>query len=288
MADQPQTTPTNDTPTLSVVAPSPSPQAPVSPAPAAAPVAATAAPASETVALPTVSPPQTEAGASAATEQKLPSDVPTLLEESSLEKPKTEEAKPAEADKKADETAKPEEPKAPEPPKLPPVEYKYELPETLKMDDATKGKLHEGLDAFRTDPTNPQKLVDLHNEVVSKVVEDIRKGQYDTFNTTRKGWQDQVRADEELGGAGFETTMRAVARMRDMFVPPNRREAFNEMLRVTGAGDHPEMVRMLRTAARFYDEPAMAPQNIKPPANIGKPPRGRGAADLYPNTTFSK
>lgn len=287
MADPAQIPTIDDGPSLVVEPISPSP---VSPAPSAAPAVATAAPAS--VEVPPSSPP--EAGAPAVPDAAkpvvtLPSEVPSLLEEASLDgKPKVEGPKPAEPEKKADEVKAPEEPKAPEPPKAPdPVEYKYELPESLKLDDATRTDLHKAFDDFRADPNvGAQKLIDLHNQTVTKLVEDIRRQQYETFNETRRQWAAQVAADAELGGAGFETTKRAIARMRDMFVPEADQKDFNEFLRVTGAGDHPAFFRMLHRAARFFDEPSMPPPNIKPPANIGKRPGGRSASDLYPNTTF--
>ena len=296
MADPAQTqTPPNDGPTLAVETP-PVPQNTEAPAPAR--VDAQAAPVSaEPGSLPAAA---VESGAApsnaadAKPEVVQPSSVPTLLEETSLET-KKDETKPevkaeGETDKrpdaKTDPEAKVEPEKAPEAPKLDPVDYKYELPETLKMDDAQKGEFHQALDAFRGETSNPQKLIDLHNKVMANAMEEVRRNQYATFNDTRKQWQDKVRADEELGGAGFETTMRAVARMRDLFVAPEHRDAFNEMLRVTGAGDHPEFLRVFHRAARFFDEPRMPPTDIKPPPRIGQ--RRASAATLYPNTNFDK
>jgi len=226
---------------------------------------------------------------------------PTLLQKFDTEKaakeppavePKPAEAKPAEpaavevkpADAPKPEAEKPVEAAAAEPVAPEPVAYEYALPETLSMDDGTKGKFHSALDAFRADPAKgAQGLIDLHNENLQQYADHVAREQYRVFGETRKGWQTSVMADEELGGAGYETSMGAIARMRDLLVPEGRREAFNTMLTVTGVGDHPEFLRLLHNAARIYDEAPMPQPGARPPADAGKP-QGRGLRGLYRNT----
>jgi hypothetical protein len=235
-----------------------------------------------------------EAGAPAAAakpEVTLPSDVPTFLEEITLDgKPKpeaakVEEPKPAEPEKKVEAEAK-----APE--AAPSVDYfkDVKIPETITLADAQRTDLSGAFEQLRSgDLTGGvQKLMDMHNEASAQLIAELRRQQYVTFNETRRTWAAQIAADPEMGGSGFETSKRAIARMRDMFVPEGDRKEFDEFLRVTGAGDHPAFARILFRAARFNDEPRMPPPNPKPPVNIGKRPGGRGTADLYPNTNFAK
>lgn len=198
---------------------------------------------------------------------------------------KPAEAKPAEKPVEAKPGEKPAEAKPaeaakPEPAKIEPVAYEYALPETLKMDDATKGEFHTALDAFRTDPLKgAQPLIELHNKTMQTYADSLAQQQRDVWNDTRKGWNTEVLADEQIGGSGHQTAMGAIARMRDMFVPEKDRAAFESFLSVTGAGDHPAFLKMLHNAARFYDEPAMPPPNVKPAPN-GANPNGRRAT-LY-------
>ena len=228
--------------------------------------------------------------------EPIPEPEPTLLQKFDAEKaakepaavePKPAEAKPAEpaaAEAKPAEAPKPEAEKPAEPAApaaIEPVAYEYALPETLTMDDGTKGKFHSALDAFRTDPTKgAQGLIDLHNENLQQYADHVAREQYRVFGETRKGWQRDVMADEELGGAGYETSMGAVARMRDLLVPESRRDAFNQMLTVTGVGDHPEFLRILHNAARLYDEAPMPQPGARPTPDAGKP-QGRGLRSLY-------
>jgi outer membrane biosynthesis protein TonB len=198
---------------------------------------------------------------------------PAKVEVKAVEKPI--EAKPA--DGKPVEAVKPEVPAAPEP-----VAYEYTLPDTIKMDDGLKTTFHTALDALRTDPAKgAQGLIDLHNQTMEQYAKSVTDNQMKVWNDTRRGWVTDVMADEQLGGAGYQTTMGAVARMRDLLVPESRRPAFEQMLAVTGVGDHPEFLRILHNAARLYDEAPMPPPNVRPPADIGKPPGRGGLRGLY-------
>jgi hypothetical protein len=170
-------------------------------------------------------------------------------------------------------------------PALEPVDYKYTLPETMKMDDTLKGDVHKAFDAFRANPSEgAQALVDIYTKATSEFAknyaEDLTRKQWDTFAETRRGWQTEVMADPEIGGAGFQTSMGAIARVRDALVPPSEREAFETMLRVTGVGDHPQFLKMLHRGARFIDEAPQPPQNIKPPTGNGRKPVS-SLKDLY-------
>lgn len=247
---------------------------------------------------------------------KLATDEPTLLE--TIKAPGADDPKPevAETDPKAEPEVKTEgkpedgdskvepkpgdvkpEEKPVEAAKPEPVAYEYKLPETLKMDDALKGEFHGALDDFRADPAKgAQKLVDLHNKTMGDYSDFMAREQHRVFGETRKGWQREIMADPEIGGAGHKTAAQAIARARDMFVsrhPAGSKEynsdfqAFDGMLRVTGVGDHPVFWRFLHNIAQFADEPQAndLPSEIKPaPVPNGK----KGASVLYDNARSGK
>ena len=259
-----------------------SPEPPVATAPveSAAPVEAPAAP----VEPPTVA------------------ETPSLLESFTKPEEKPAEAKPAEPAKvetKPEEKlaeAKPAEPakveakpeEKPAEPAAPPekVEWKFELPETIKPDEPRMAQfttLLDGLIAPKEGETRAemgQRLLNLHNEAMVAYDQSVKRQQQDAFIGTRKAWENEVKSDPELGGAGHDTAMRAIARMRDLLVPEDKQAAFDMMLRVTGVGDHPEFLRVLHRAARYFDEP-------RAPTMIGKPTKTNGqrsgAAVLYDN-----
>lgn len=230
----------------------------------------------------------------------LPDAGPTLLETFGKDAPKPDvaekpaeakvdgekpaEAKPAEEPKPGEKPveAKAEDVKPPEPAPLPAVDYKYELPETIKLDDATRGEFHGALDGFRADPAaGAQKLIDLHNRTMTDYAADLVRQQHQAFADTRKDWNKQVMADPEIGGSGHQTAMGAIARMRDLFVADKDIPAFDSFLRITGAGDHPEFLKMLHNAARYFDEPPLPPSDARPTKSNGADPKARGSRLLY-------
>jgi len=296
-------------------------------APAATPAASPAASAPHPAAAPasqeSATAPSAESPAAAASaEQKAEptvAETPTLLEaikdkdakveakpevkagdKPPAEKPADTKTEQKPGEQKADDKAV--EAKAAEPAKPAPVEYKYELPKTVTMDDAQKGEFHAAMDELRgADPSvGAQKLIALYEKSMEQFAQhfaqETRRHQQKTFLDTRKQWATEIMADPILGGSGHQTAAATVARMRDLLVPSEltqkrkfddgkpRDSAFDEFLRITGAGDHPVFWHILHNAAKWADEPQAldAPNNIKPPKDIGQEPGKRGRI-LYDN-----
>lgn len=263
--------------------------APVAPAPAPEPAPAPApnpAPESPQPAAPTEQP----APEAPATEQ--PAEQPAATEPTEGgAKPHTDEPSLLEGAEKPKEGEKPgDKPAEVKPGEVPPDAYQFQ-PYTLPEGFSAEADKIKGFNEVLAKPDinlqeRGQALIDMHVAELTKYAEHLSQEQHRVFADTRKMWRDQVKGDAELGGSGFETSMKAIARMRDMFVPPDRRGPFNDFLRITGAGDHPEFLRMLNNAARLFDEPAPPPPTYKPPPDIGRAPRGQGrrGSVLYENS----
>lgn len=136
----------------------------------------------------------------------------------------------------------------------------------------------ERVDEFTGIVTNPeltpqargQALLDLHMRAAQEFQAQTLQEQHRAFSSMRADWRKEVMADEELGGAGHQTAMNAVARMRDMLVPEKHRAAFMRAMDLTGAGDHPEILRAFHNAARFFDEPAPLHEAGRPTPDRGR------------------
>lgn len=188
---------------------------------------------------------------------------------------------------KTDPEAKPGEEKAEdeilvEAPKAEPVVYEdFALPEGMKLGDEAMGKFKNILGNVRVPQDVAQKLVDLHVKAYQQQMGTENQRQHDNFGNMRKGWRDQAMSDEQMGGAAWNTTLSAVARTRDKLVPEANAKAFDEMLRVTGVGDHPEFVRLLHNASRLLDEPRVPKTQGNPAPSNGKAPGKGGLRSLY-------
>jgi hypothetical protein len=195
------------------------------------------------------------------------------------------ETKPAEAavETKPVET-KPFEPPAPA--AAEPITYPdWKLPEGIQADKDQIAKYTEALGEHRIDPDVGQKLIDMHTAALQtsmqQYADHLAREQHRVFGETRQAWAKEVLADQEIGGAGHQTAMGVIARMRDALVSNHRHgtpeykadvAAFDQFLTVTGAGDHPLFLKMLYRVGKFLDEPAMPAPNVKPSPNNGKPP----------------
>ena len=238
-----------------------------------------------------------------------PSERPTLLEKAAEAAAAKDAAKPgekaAEVDAKAaktdDKAAKPAEAAKPAVVAKPgekPAEAakptaaapaaaidftKFKLPDALKDTTADNPRMVEFTGALQEALANPQdagqKMLDLHAAAMTEYADQTLKNQIKAFNETRNGWAKDVMGDAQIGGAGHDTAMGAIARMRDMLVStanPGTKEyaadhkALDTFLRVTGAGDHPVFLRMLHNAARYFDEPGLPPDNPQPPPDNGR------------------
>jgi hypothetical protein len=244
-----------------------------------------------------------------------PSPEPTVAERPSLLETvsrKEEPAKPAEAvpEKPAEPKveAKPDEKPADKPAEKPAehvveakpvepekVEWKFDLPATIKADEQRIGKFTGILDELLTPKegeTRPQaarKLLDMHAEAMGEYAASESRRQNDVFNKMRDEWNTAIKSDPEIGGAGFETTRRHAAEMRDKFVsrhPENSAEYkqdyqnFDYFLRITGAGDHPAFWKFLNNMHRAFGEPSPPAPGAKPTKTNGQRP---GANVLYDN-----
>lgn len=198
-------------------------------------------------------------------------------------KPHTDEASLLETitGEKKDEAKKPEDgakpPEAPKPedgtPK-PVFEFKpYTIPEGVKLDEGRFKELNDVLVNDKLDPqARGQELINLHTKEMQAYDRKLRTEQHEAFAHTRADWRKQAMGDEEIGGAGWETSKQMIGTAREHLVPRDREKAFNDFLRTTGAGDHPEFLRILRRAGSILSEPRAPSGDFKPPPDIGRAP----------------
>lgn len=184
---------------------------------------------------------------------------------------KPEETPETSAEPKPDEKSAEEVPaEAPAP--LEPIKYEaFTLPEgATPTEELTK--FQELAGAAQVPQETAQQLLDMHIAEIQRLREHEASEQQRVWSETRRNWRNEIMADEELGGAGFETNRATAGRMLDLFVPENRRAAFNQALIATGMTDHPEFFRFLVNVARKFDEPSPAPIPRNPPPDIGRNP----------------
>lgn len=189
--------------------------------------------------------------------QNLPADPPSLVSSAQPDNTSTEQ-KPT-----TQETTSP----APEPLTLEALKF----PEGLTVDeDMSKSFLEVMNDAALSPADRAQKLVDLQASLATKMAEETQKA-WDTMQTE---WQNQVRSDPEIGGDKLAPALGEIAKLVDKYGSSELRQVMD----LTGAGNHPEVIKFLHKIAKDLGEGGPV---------LGAPPRATASlADrLYPSMT---
>lgn len=124
------------------------------------------------------------------------------------------------------------------------------LPDGMSAD----AKMSEDFTALAREMNLPQdqaqKLVDLYAGYLRDMTDEPVRNQQET----QAQWARAARADREYGGLRFDKNIAIAARAIDRFGGQPLRQA----LEVTGAGNHPEVIRFLYRVGKAMSEDSMA------------------------------
>jgi hypothetical protein len=145
-----------------------------------------------------------------------------------------------------------------EPPKSavndpPPAQFdpaKLTLPEGMKADDPLFQKFSGLMTDDKLSPhERGQQMLNLYNDAV-KQSRDAAKTAWDGVNTE---WSKQTMALPEIGGAKWDSTKTTIAKAIDG-LGADAATAFRQALDITGAGNHPAIVKALHSWASKLTE----------------------------------
>mgnify|MGYP007100043158 CR=1 FL=1 len=145
------------------------------------------------------------------------------------------------------------------------------FPEGFEKNDAVLGQFLEITNGAKLPVETVQKLADLQANLVKEASEAGSK----LWTETQAKWQDEVRADAEIGGQKLEENLSHVAKLIDR-VSGDQAPAVREAFAMTGAGNHPALVKFMVKVAKELSEPAPV---AGAPGNVSRDT----ASLLYPN-----
>lgn len=219
--------------------------------------------------------PVVEAPAPAAVEAPAPAvDAPALAPESPS--PVTPVASLiSEEAGKAVEPPKPEAPTVTEtaPAEAPPAVtwQDFTLPEGVKLEDAPLNTFKEVLGGELPPQERGQRLIDMHLQELQRHDQLLVERQVQVWNDTQQQWKDAVRADPELGGNRFNTTIQTCISAVNRFGGnAQQRAELMQALDFTGAGNNPAIIRWINNMATQLAEGRPVTQSAAP-----KPPMTR-------------
>jgi hypothetical protein len=133
------------------------------------------------------------------------------------------------------------------PPPQAAIEYQdFALPEGVDVDAQTMSEARELLAELNLPQEQAQRLVDFY----AGKVRQFGESQAGNWVKLNEKWVSDFKADREIGGDRIAETVAAAARALERFGTPELREA----LIMTGAGNHPEVIRFVARVGRATSE----------------------------------
>jgi hypothetical protein len=185
--------------------------------------------------------------------------------EPKAEEPKVEEVK---AEEPKAEEPKVEEVKPPEP-LAPPVYDALTLPEGVTVEDEKVNTFSNIIGEYEnkvaTDPSQAhavfselrQKLADFHIGEMTALNERAARMQREVWDRTIDDWQKSFREDPEIGKNRQDTTIQRIGGLLNLYgqqTNTDQETAVRDAFGLTGAGNHPEVIRFFNWAASRLTE----------------------------------
>ena len=172
------------------------------------------------------------------------------------EAPESESTPDSKTEKSTDDPAEPE-------------EFKFEVPETMNLDDTTVAKLSETAREMNLTADQTQKLLEA---VAPSLVEQHES----TMKTMVEGWAKEVANDKDIGGDKLESNMAVAAKAVETFGD----ESLTDLLEAEGMplSKHPGVFRFLVKVGAAISED----KSVNPGIN-GKPAPSPLSGDVFQN-----
>lgn len=131
-------------------------------------------------------------------------------------------------------------PEAKPDPKAVPETYTFAAPEGYTIDPKLIETAAPIFKELGLTNDQAQKLVDI--QIAREIA--AAKGPADSYAATRTEWQNAVKADPEISAAGLDKVKTDIGRVIAT-LPTDLQGDFRKAMDITGAGDHPAMVKAL-------------------------------------------
>lgn len=129
----------------------------------------------------------------------------------------------------------------------------FVMPEGVEVDAALLEKAGPMFKEIGLSQDQAQMVVNLHAEQVEAMV----TGQVEAFNQQVTDWEAAAKTDKEFGGDKFDENLSVAKVGMDKLATPE----LKDFLETTGAGSHPEMMRLFYRVGQLMKEDAPAGGN---------------------------
>lgn len=128
-----------------------------------------------------------------------------------------------------------------------PEKYEFKAPEGKELDASVMGHLGEVAKELGLSQDNAQKIVD-------KMAPVLEARQQEALATVRNQWEEASKSDKEFGGDKLPESLAMAKKALDTFGSPE----LNTLLRDSGLGNHPEIIRAFVKAGKAISQDTIA------------------------------
>lgn len=150
----------------------------------------------------------------------------------------------------------------------------FKMPEGVELDTVVAEAFAPVAKDLGLNQEQAQKLADFHAQEVARQTQ----LQAANWQEQQGKWQEATKSDAEFGGEKFDENLGLASKALDKFGTPELKEA----LVSTGAGNHPEFVRLLYRVGKAMGEDGVGAGLNPGQSTTGDPEEDR-ARRLYPN-----
>jgi len=130
-----------------------------------------------------------------------------------------------------------------------PEKYDFKVPEGVEVDDAIRAEVEAIAKEGKMSLELAQKVFDMKVGTQATVLE-----KFQSEHAVRVAdWGEQTRNDPEIGGEKYEQSVRVAQKVINKFGSAG----FGEMLKTSGYGNHPEVVRMMAKIGHAMSEDSL-------------------------------
>lgn len=162
-----------------------------------------------------------------------------------------------------------------------PEKYEFKAPEGFELNETTVTEASAVFKELGLTNDQAQKLVDFQ----AKLSKTQAEAPYKAYDAMREGWQNEVKADKEIGHI-LPKVKETIGRALDTLGDPALVTQFKDAMNLTGAGDHPAFVKAFyKFASAVVEGKHVAGGG---PSKHGQAPTGQNerpsaAQAMYPN-----
>jgi predicted DNA-binding protein (UPF0251 family) len=127
-----------------------------------------------------------------------------------------------------------------------PEKYEFKAPEGVELDAAAIAEFEPLARELNLNQEQAQKLLELH----TKTLQNQAQSQTQVAAKQIEAWVGEIKADKEIGGTNFDSSVRHAQAAAKKFGSPE----FLAALDATGMGSHPELVRVFARIGKAMAE----------------------------------